>query len=71
MVTALVRRMRLVRGGDRRHDRRRRGDRQVEAVVLAHAEHVEAGLVGELGGGQNLGVALLNGDRAARLPDRA
>jgi len=47
------------------HDRRRRRDRDVQAVVLADAEHIKTGLVGELCGGENLGVTLSNADRAA------
>src|SRR5262249_14633525 len=49
-VTALVSRMRLVPApgaGGRRNDRRGR-DHEGLAVVLAHAEHVEPDLVGEL-----------------------
>jgi len=34
-------------------------------VVLADAEHIKTGLVGELCGGENLGVTLSNADRAA------
>jgi hypothetical protein len=33
-------------------------------VVLADAEDVEPGLVGELGGGEDLGIALGHGNRA-------
>ena len=44
---------------------RRRRDRDVQAVVLADAEHIKTGLVGELCGGKNLGVTLSNADRAA------
>jgi len=34
-------------------------------VVLADSEHVKAGLVGELCGGQDLGVTLCSADRTA------
>ena len=57
--------MRLVRAGDRRHHHRRRGDRQIEAVVLADAEHVEPGRIGELGGRHDFGIALRGADGAA------
>ncbi len=60
----------LGRAGDRRHHHRRRGDRQIEAVVLADAEHVEPGLIGELGGRHDFGIALRGADGAAALPDR-
>ena len=47
-MTALERRIaRRALGGRREHDGRR-GDREVGAVVLADAEHVEPDLVGEL-----------------------
>jgi len=34
-------------------------------VVLADAEHIKTGIVGELRGGEDLGVTLWNADRAA------
>ena len=47
-MTALVSRMRSVRAAAAAEHDRGRGDDEVRAMVLAHAEDVEADLVGEL-----------------------
>ena len=65
MVTALVRRMRLVAAAIAAMTTAGEAIGKIETMMLADAEHVEAGLIGELGGGEHFGIALGGGNRAA------
>ena len=67
-VTALVSRTRLVTAAIAASTTAGRRDRDIETMMLADAEDVETGLVGELRRGEHLAVALRDGDRAAGLP---
>jgi len=57
-------------GGDRGQQHRRRGDREVETVVLPHGEHVEAQLVGQLGLLLQLAGPLLRRHAGGEIPER-
>ena len=52
--------------GDRGHDDRRRGNGDVEPVMLAEAENGEADVLREFRRGKHLAIALGDRDRAAR-----
>ena len=65
-VTALVSRMRSVRAATAASTTAGRRDREVGAVVLADAEHVEADLVGQLDLLQQVAHPLLGRDRRSR-----